>query len=162
MPDERFDAAVAAVLANVASYGCDPDAQGGTGCGLSGDGPSELNIALPTDGEAREIYCREYWLALRLHRLPGVLLPAKMLELAVNLGPRTAVRLLQRALRACGRKTAEDGRLGPATLAAVEDASPQALLAALRSEAAGHCRELSAARPALEKFRADWLARAYS
>jgi lysozyme family protein len=87
-------------------------------------------------------------------------------DLAVNIGPAHAVRCLQRALRACGRRLTEDGALGRATVLAAAGANQLALAAALRAEAAGYYR----ARAALERgrraggdreFLDGWLNRAY-
>ncbi|HUN46365.1 MAG TPA: putative peptidoglycan-binding domain-containing protein, partial [Stellaceae bacterium] len=87
---------------------------------------------------------------------------AKLLDIGVNIGAESVHRLLQRGLRAAGCMTAEDGVLGPATRAAVAAADTAALLAALRSEAAGHYRLIAARRPASERVLAGWLQRAYA
>jgi lysozyme family protein len=91
----------------------------------------------------------------------------KVFDLAVNVGPRQAHRLLQRALRACGRDVAEDGVIGPETLGAIAGVagageSPFAIVASLRSEAAGFYRTLIARRPLLAVFERGWLRRAYA
>ena len=85
----------------------------------------------------------------------------KVFDLAVNVGHRQAVKLLQRALRACGATVADDGVLGPLTRQAVQVAQPDLLVAALRSEAAGFYRALAQKKPENEKFLKGWLNRCY-
>lgn len=111
---------------------------------------------------ARALYIREFWDRLGLERLPADL-AVKLFDSAVNLGPRQAVRLLQRALRACLVEVQEDGVLGPVTIAATRKVSPEsALLTALRAENAGFYRRLVARNPDLERYLEGWIRRAYS
>ena len=89
-----------------------------------------------------------------------------MFDLAVNIGPGHAARCLQRALRACGKRVDEDGSIGDGTRTAARAANQIALMAALRSEAAGYYRTLAADthRPGsgADEFLNGWLNRAYS
>jgi lysozyme family protein len=87
-----------------------------------------------------------------------------MLDLAVNIGTDNATLCLQRALRACAKRTEEDGVLGSVTRAAASGANQVALLSALKSEAAGYYRLLAtqrASRGKEERFLEGWLNRAY-
>jgi hypothetical protein len=72
---------------------------------------------------------------------------------------------LQRALRACASPTVEDGDLGDVTVVAATRANGSALLAALKSEAAGYYRATAgAARKGADgkaEFLDGWLRRAY-
>lgn len=90
----------------------------------------------------------------------------KSFDLAVNMGPRQAVKLLQRACKACGQDIADDGVLGPITARTIhrieQDVGPFALRAALRSEAAGFYRVLIAGNSAFSAFKTGWLRRAYA
>jgi lysozyme family protein len=80
----------------------------------------------------------------------------------VNTGISQAVKLIQRALQAAGTQVAEDGIIGPITLAAINKADPTSLLAALKSESAGYYRLLASANPSQQKFITGWLNCAYS
>ncbi len=174
---DSFDRAIAFVLEHEGAYVEDPHDNGGaTMWGISlrllrelpegdvdrdGDVDADDVRHLPRD-LAIEIYRRTFWDNYRYFRMPEQV-GAKVFDLAVNAGPAQAHRLLQRALRACCVDVAEDGILGPETLrGTLIAASPVALVAALRSEAAGFYRLLVARRPALERFEAGWLRRAYS
>jgi lysozyme family protein len=86
----------------------------------------------------------------------------KLLDAAVNLGIAPAVRALQRALRAAGRRLDDDGKLGPVTLEAAATLAPETVLPALREALAGHYRLIAASNPAQARFLTGWLARAYS
>src|SRR5215472_10215331 len=144
-----FLRAVARVLDDEGGYVNNPGDPGGeTRFGISKREYPELDIGALTREQAIAIYFRDWWQRYRYGEMPG-LLAAKVFDLAVNIGPEHAARCLQRALRACRRRVAEDGALGRATLAAVSAASPAALMAPLRSEAAGYYRTLAAVeRPA--------------
>ena len=109
----------------------------------------------------RAIYRREWWDRLGLARLPPPL-GAKLFDAAVNLGAAPAVTCFQRALNQVGGAVAEDGVLGPATVAAANEAPADAALAALREALAAHYRQIVARHPNRARFLAGWLARAYS
>jgi lysozyme family protein len=85
----------------------------------------------------------------------------KFFDLAVNMEIPQAVRLIQRALRSAGQTVADDGIIGPVTLAAINKADPTDLLAALKSEAAGYYRLIANANPSQQRFITGWLNRAY-
>lgn len=70
---------------------------------------------LPLD-VAKAIYRKRYWDAVRADELPAEL-RYPMFDAAVNSGPGQAIRWLQRALG-----VADDGKLGPITLAAAAQA----------------------------------------
>ncbi len=129
-----------------------------------GDVDAEDIRALPVE-TALAIYRRDWWDRLGYGQLASQPLATKMLSLAVNMGETGAAKCLQRALRACasGRPSLlADGRVGPRTIAAANQFQPVALLAPLRSEAAGYYRALVAQRPALRRFLAGWENRAYA
>ena len=180
---DPFDIAVTSLLEEEGGFVDHPDDPGGpTNFGISlrflaslppnddgslagdldrdGDVDAADIAALPDNG-ARYLYREQFWDRYDYQRLP-FMLATKMLSLAVVAGPRGAHRMLQRALRATGDRVAEDGIVGPKTLAAVKQAPAAQLLAAFRSEAAGHFRALNAKRPdATAAFIDGWLNRAY-
>lgn len=128
--------------------------------------------ALPR-ARAAAIYRRIYWLRPRFAdiaaRAPQ--LAAELFDTGVNMGVRTAVSFLQRALNALNRgardyeDVAVDGVVGPATLAALDGflarrGAPAAAVLVKAVEALQGERYLRLAelRPANEAFVYGWLA----
>ncbi len=186
MSDPAFLDAVTTVLKHEGGYVSDPDDPGGaTNYGVSlrwlvsqgdidldGDGFNDFDFDKDGDvdaddiramnlKDAMEIYRRYWWDAYGYGQLPR-LVGSKVFDLSVNMGPRQAHRLLQRAGRACGRDIAEDGILGPKTKGVITKLPPMMVVSANRSEAAGFYRVLIAQKPIFEKYRDGWLRRAYS
>ncbi len=161
-----FQRAVARVLADEGGYVANPADPGGeTRFGISKRNYPNLDVAALSRAQAIAIYYRDWWQRYHYAELPGPI-AVKLFDLAVNIGPDHAARCLQRALRACGRRMAEDGVVGRATLAAARAANQLALLAALRSEAAGYYRALAALQRGRradgdQQFLNGWLNRAY-
>ncbi len=162
-PDEKFYYAVERVLADEGGYVNDPADPGGeTHWGISKRSYPDLDIRRLRREDAVAIYRRDWWDRWELGRIEDADVAAKVLNLAVNMGARQAVKLLQRALRACGHAVRDDGALGPRTASAANEAPAHCLLAALRSESGGYYRGLIARNPTLERFENGWLRRAYS
>jgi lysozyme family protein len=161
-----FLQAVARVLANEGGYAkLAEDPGGATNFGISQRDYPGLNVRELTRDDAVAIYFRDFWKTERYAELPAII-AIKLFDLSVNMGPAHAVRCLQRSLRACGRKVAEDGALGDASIAAANDTDSAALLPALRSEAAGYYRATAENAPGKRKqgdanFLEGWLNRAY-
>jgi lysozyme family protein len=160
---EKFLRAIARVLADEGGYAnvaCDPG--GETKFGISHRDYPRVDIRSLTREDAVAIYFRDFWSRARYGDLPDRI-AEKVFDLAVNVGPGPSARCLQRALRACGIREAEDGIIGGATIAAANAAAPGALLAALRSEAASHYRATAATwhRAGRGDFLEGWLNRAY-
>jgi lysozyme family protein len=86
------------------------DPGGSTKFGISQKSYPHIDIHALTEDEAREIYHKDFWLSLKLDRLPPKL-RLLIFDCAVNQGPARAIMYLQRA---CGAPT--DGKIGPVTL----------------------------------------------
>lgn len=158
-----FDVAIRTVLGHEGGYVDDPVDRGGeTKWGISKRSYPHLDIRNLTREQAVAIYREDWWNRYGYARIADQALATKVFDLAINMGAKPAHRLLQQALRACELPTAPDGIIGQATLAAVGLADPFALLAALRSEAAGHYRVIIARDPSQKRFSAGWETRAYS
>jgi lysozyme family protein len=84
----------------------------------------------------------------------------RVFDAGVNMGSRTAARLLQGAVNDCGGSLAVDGQLGPLSLTAVNSVDPAMLVAAFCARRAAHYDEIVAAKPADEEYLAGWLSRA--
>lgn len=122
---------------------------------------------------AVEIYRRLYWLRPGYDRIAGLApdVAAELFDTAVNMGPETATRFLQRALNALNRNARDypdittDGRAGPQTLAALSGylkargkAGGGVLLKALNALQGERYIALAEQRPANEAFLYGWLA----
>jgi hypothetical protein len=141
---------------------------------------------LPRD-EAAAIYRRLYWLRPCFDQVArrSPALTAELFDTAANMGPAVAATFLQRALTALNRNGRDypdlvpDGRIGPATLAALDafldlrGASPAigsgggdqqrtsgetVLLRALEALQGERYLRLAERRPANEAFLYGWLA----
>lgn len=88
----------------------------GTKFGISAASYPALDIAGLTLDDARAIYRRDYWAAIRADDLP-VPLALAAFDMAVNSNVPAAARTLQRALGVVA-----DGMIGPATIAAARAA----------------------------------------
>lgn len=139
----------------------DIDGDGRLDFDLDGDGDVDLDdMRLLTPEKVVDALRRTWWKPV-YDRLPGHC-AIKLFDLGVNMGTKQSHILLQRALRSStGTVYAEDGIIGKNTLHGVEHSYIPALLASLRSEAAGFYRQLAAQRPSSRKYLNGWLNRAY-
>lgn len=154
-----FHKAIQFVLANEGGFSNDPDDSGGeTKYGISQRSYPDWDIPNLTKEDAIAIYRQDFWAPYQDFEDR---LATKVFDLAVNLGHRRAVKILQRALRCLGAKLDDDGVLGPVTKRAVRAANLDLLLPAVRSEAAGVYRNLAATNAKQQKFLKGWLRRAY-
>ena len=126
---------------------------------------------LPRD-EAAAIYKRLYWLRPRFDQVAkrSAALAAELFDTGVNMGPAVAATFLQRALSALNRNRKDypdlvpDGRIGPATLAALDaflklrPGGETVLLRALDALQGERYLRLAERRPANEAFLYGWLA----
>lgn len=116
--------------------------------------------------QATAIYHTDYWRRLRCDELAEPV-ALELFDSAVNTGPATAVKLAQRAynvLRNSGDPAlAEDGKIGPATIGALNRMAKKyagQLVAAMNGEQYRYYRSLVGSRP--ETFRAfvrGWMRR---
>jgi len=121
-------------------------------------GPADDALA-----EAEKIEEREYWDTMRLAEVENQNVANKLLDMGVNMGVRQAAVYAQRAINALATvdaQVAEDGAIGPRTLAAINAAGPIAYYPLLREFSAAYYRHLAAVNPALVVNLAGWLKRA--
>lgn len=166
IPDQsrtRFLKAVS-VLLDVFETGELVEQAGGDGAtkwGITKRSYPDINIADLTREQALDIYWRDWWLKEGYNELPPIL-GEQTFFAAVNVGPRPAVMILQRAIRATGKDhVIDDGVLGSITKAAVGRSDPAMVSIAFRSEQAGYYRELVSNHPPHRTYLNGWLWRAY-
>src|SRR5690606_20143010 len=123
--DPRFLRAVEVVLAHEGGYVNDPADPGGeTKWGISRRSYPELDIASLTREDAIATYYRDWWQRDGYDRLQDGAVATKLLDMAVNMGPATAHKLLQEALVFLGFAVDVDGIIGPQTIGAANKADP--------------------------------------
>ena len=173
-----IDTLIDAVLDREGGYTNHPADRGGeTNHGITAavardngyDGPMR---ALPID-EARAIYKRLYWLRPRFDVVADLApdIAAELFDTGINMGPPVATAFLQRALNALNRGASDypdiatDGRIGPATLAALSGflarrkvGGAGILLKAIEALQGERYVALAESRPANEAFLYGWLA----
>jgi lysozyme family protein len=88
----------------------------GTKFGIAANTYPNIDIKNLTWEKAKAIYHRDFWLAAKCDKLPS-LVAFQLLDGAVNSGIPNATRWLQRAVG-----VADDGAIGPFTLAAINKA----------------------------------------
>lgn len=120
---------------------------------------TEPDVRMLTKAEAAKIYRDRFYLAPGINYLPASLQP-HVFDIAVNSGPTQAARLLQRALNILGAGIAEDGRIGPKTLAACKTMNSRAINNALVGVRLDFYERLVAARPDQAAFIDGWRKRA--
>ncbi len=99
--------------------------------------------------ETKRIYDRYYWVPVSGENLPfGVDLA--VFDFGVNSGPSRAVKYLQRIV-----KVAQDGRMGPTTLRAVQAANGKVVIQALCHDRLGFMHALAI----WDTFKGGWSAR---
>ena len=161
---EAFEQAFAVVLGSEGGYSARPEDPGnwtggrcglgecrGTNWGVSATSYPQLDIAALTDAQAKEIYRRDFWDRAQCGSLPPPL-ALLVFDAAVNSGVGRAVRWLQAALG-----VAEDGVIGPATLAAI--AAHRGLGAALCAEFQARRLSFLTALPTWKTFGKGWARR---
>lgn len=142
-----------------------------------GRGPSKWGITLATArvytivtnawienltrDQAAAWYKVHYWDAMHLELIQDCAVATKILDLSVNIGNGTAVRLLQQVLIALGTHTAIviDSIMGPKTITAVNGENPTVLLNAYREKAKLYYRDLVKKDLSAAKYLPGWLAR---
>lgn len=127
--------------------------------------PSEF-AAIATIAQAERapaiqaFYQKEFWNTW-LNQLTSDEVTKRVFDAAVNMGPGTAVKLLQTATEAAaGIALGVDGDWGPATLHSANNCNSDMLSAAFRSARVQHYREIVLKNPAKAKFLKGWLVRA--
>lgn len=128
--------------------------------GFAGPVTAETIRRLRAD-TAAYLYLWCFWVPSRCDELPAGV-DGMVFDQAVNAGRTNGARLLQRAINRTGLASAlaEDGQIGPRTLAAAAAVPFLDLRAAFRAVVAERYRAIVAANPSQKKFLEGWLNRA--
>ena len=153
---KKFDEIIEKVLEHEGGYVNDPKDLGGeTNFGITKRFYPDVDIKNLTEEQAKEIYKRDYWDKNRVESLPQNLWHIYF-DMCVNMGKRTAVKVLQRAAVNKGRDIEVDGGLGPMTIGALKGVE----LDRVRAFRVKYYVDLITAKPEQEKFYLGWFRRA--
>ena len=148
MYSQKFEKAFEYIIQNDGDYVFDKNDPGGeTKFGISKRSYPALNIKDLTLEDAKKIYYRDFWQKGKFEEIDDEKVATQVFDLSVNLGIRSAVIVLQRALRSVGKTVQEEGLIGPQTLLATLNSDPRCLLVAIKSEAARYYRQIVAKNP---------------
>jgi lysozyme family protein len=143
---DRFPRALELVLVHEGGYVDHPrDPGGATNLGVTigtlsgwlGRPATKAEVRALTVDAVAPIYRKNYWDAVRADDLPAGV-DYCVFDFGVNSGPRRAIMALQRAVG-----VADDGRIGPITLAAVKRKSPEDIITRICSDRLSFMRRLS-------------------
>ena len=153
---KSFKEIIEKVLEHEGGYVNDPKDLGGeTKYGITKRFYPDIDIKNLTIEQAKEIYKKDYWDRNRVESLPQELWHI-FFDMCVNMGRRTAVKVLQRAANNKGRNIDVDGGLGPATIGALKGVE----LDRVRAYRVKYYADLVTRKPDLEKFYFGWFRRA--
>jgi len=146
----NFDQAFDVLIGHEGRYVFDNRDPGGeTNWGISKRSYPLLDIKALTKADAKAIYLRDYWDKAQCNRLPpGVAFD--YFDAAVNSGVGQASRFLQRAVG-----VADDGHIGPMTLAAVQRMEPEVIQARMN----GHRLDFMTRLSTWDVFGKGWARR---
>ena len=151
-PSDRFLAFIPFILEWEGGYDNDPDDPGGeTKYGIDKRSHPGEDIRNLTVERAQEIYLESYWLKMRCDELPAPVGEVVM-NIGVNAGIGRAAKWLQGAVGA-----AQDGVIGPRTVAAVSEGAAREVADGLLERLEEHYRDIGKGK--LAKFLKGWLNR---
>ena len=152
---KTFNEIIEKVLEHEGGYVNDPKDLGGeTNFGITKRFYPDVNIKNLTREQAKDIYKRDYWDKNRVESLPQELWHI-FFDMCVNMGRRTAVKILQRAAKNKGRNISVDGGMGPATIGALRGVE----IDRVRAFRVKYYVDLITAKPEQEKFYLGWFRR---
>lgn len=132
------------------------DTGGLTRWGISKRAHPDVDVASLSRSGALAIYHSRYWEAIRGDLLPRGL-DLALFDAAVNMGPPTAVKLLQRVLR-----VKDDGIVGPETLKAIHDFRPASELRAQYNGLRIRTYfDLARSKPIYQQYLFGWVCRMF-
>jgi lysozyme family protein len=149
----NFNIAVEHVLGNEGGYVNDPDDPGGeTKYGISKRAFPNIDISSLSIEDAKAIYRHEYW---RFESVESQAVANKLLDMAVQFGLSTAVRLLQNVLH-----VTSDGIFGANSLRSTNAQKESVLLQELRIACAVRYCLVISRNTSLIKYVNGWMRRA--
>lgn len=154
------------VLKHEGGWADDPDDPGGaTNFGITlavarkHGVPDKAALRAISQEKVAAIYRAGYW---QFDGIQDQRVATKIFDMAVNMGPATAVTLAQRSVNEVGGSVRVDGDYGLQTEGGINFVLPDALLDALCQASAQRYHRIVDLRPSSAKFLRGWLKRAAS
>jgi len=152
----NFDEAIDKTLVNEGGYVNDPSDRGQeTNLGISKRAYPNVDIKNLTVSQAKEIYKRDYWDKVKADNIESQLIASELFDTAVNMGVRTASKLIQGCIG-----THPDGIIGNVTLQQINDTDEELLLLRFKLAKVARYAYLAKKRPANRKYLLGWINRA--
>ena len=150
-----FNDIIEKVLEHEGGFVDDPDDLGGqTNFGITKRFYPDVDIKNLTVAEAEQIYYKDYWKKNSCDKMPDQLKHIYF-DMCVNMGKRTAVKILQGASIGKGKDIALDGGLGANTFKAIQDLEVERV----RAYRVKYYVDLVNKKPEQEKFYYGWFRR---
>ena len=150
-----FNDIIEKVLKHEGGYVNDPNDLGGeTNFGITKRFYPDVDIKNLTKEDAKQIYYKDYWKKNKCDKMPDQLKHIYF-DMCVNMGKRTAVKILQRASVNKGKDIDVDGGLGAMTLEAIKNVE----LERVRAYRVKYYVDIVNKKPEQEKFYFGWFRR---
>jgi len=151
----KFSEAIKKTLIHEGGYVNDPDDAGGeTNFGISKRSYPNVDIKNLTLAGAKDIYRRDYWERLRADEITHQQVADELFDTAVNMGVRTATKLIQMAL-----DVHPDGVLGNITLSTLNKSDAEKTLLKFKLAKIARYTNLANKRPSNRKYLRGWINR---
>ena len=150
-----FNDIIEKVLEHEGGYVNDPNDLGGeTNFGITKRFYPDVDIKNLTKEDAKQIYYKDYWKKNKCDKMPDQL-KYIYFDMCVNMGKRTAVKILQRSAVNKGKDIDVDGGLGAMTLEAIKNVE----LTRVRAYRVKYYVDIVNKKPEQEKFYFGWFRR---
>jgi len=152
----KFKDAINKTLISEGGYVNDPQDRGGeTNFGISKRAYPDVDIKNLTVAGAKEIYKRDYWDRVRADEINSQEIANGLFDTAVNMGVRTASKLLQACVDAH-----PDGIIGNVSIQKINSMDTETLLLRFKISKIARYTYLAKKRPANRKYLLGWINRA--
>ena len=151
----HFDEIIERVLEHEGGYVNDSTDLGGeTNFGITKRFYPDVDIKNLTKEEAKQIYYDDYWLKNKVNKMPPKLKHIYF-DMCINMGKKTAVKILQGASIGKGSNISLDGGLGANTFKAIQDLEVERV----RAYRVKYYVDIINKKPEQEKFYFGWFRR---
>lgn len=170
---ERFEKSLDVILLHEGGYSNDPDDPGGeTNFGITQKSLTKVYVQLGLPAHVKDLdkksasifYKTLWWDKYNYSAINSLNIATKIFDLSVNIGPKMAHMILQKAINWCGHRVITDGVLGKKTLAAANEiylhGRDADLYDEIKEEARNYYTHLTEENPKLYKYLGGWLNRA--